>query len=188
MSTPIYSTLRIRFIENPGHPDTDEGIAIEPIYNSNATIYSQEYKINSKLGKYCYNSTVTGGIYLVEYIRSILNLVVNDSVPCKEIQFDVPNVPSILIKHASLYDCISTLLSTLQLVIQSWPYRASALHPNATAVPYSVPSPLEIPQPPRDWLHWTASPTARTRRHLHFDDDGNEVIDLTMDSDSSDSE
>lgn len=204
MSIPIYATLRIRFIENDGCPSTDDWIRAVPIYNLNATAFGQEYTITSKLGKTKYVSKITGGSGLLDHFETILRLVSADDRPCKRVQFDIPNVPTILVDHDRIRNRIPEVVDMLRQLVDSWPQVGTELHStqsttlssafttirwNANAQPFapsSRPTPVAIPAPPFNWNSTTfRTPSSRApRRHMFFDDNGNEIVDLTMDSDS----
>ena len=196
MSIPTYATLRIRFVENDSRPSTDDWIRAVPIHNPNATPFSQEYMITSKLGGMNYVSKITSGGGLLDHFETILRLVSADDQPCKRVQFDIPNVPTILVDHDRIRNRIPEVVDMLRQLVDSWPQVGTELPSspsifnwNATAspfVPSSRPTPLTIPVPPFNWNSTTfRTPSSRaTRRHMFFDDNGNEIIDLTMDSDS----
>jgi hypothetical protein len=204
MSIPTYATLRIRFVENDSRPSTDDWVRAVPIHNPNAPPFSQEYTITSRLDGTNFVSKITGGSSLLDQIETILCLVSADDQPCKRVQFDIPNVPTILVDHDRIHNRIPEVVDMLRQLVDSWPQVGTELPStqsttlssvftnvnwNATATPFvpsSRPTPVTIPQPPFNWNSTTfRSPTARaTRRHMFFDDNGNEMIDLTMDSDS----
>lgn len=196
-SAPTYATLTIRFIETVGCPSTDDWIRVVPIHNPNATIFGQEYQIRSRLGENKIVAKVTGGANLLEYIETILRLVSADDLPCKQVQFDIPNVPTILVNHNRIRNRIPEVLDMLRQIVEFWPQVGTELPSssvftninwNASAqpfVPSSRPTPVTIPAPPFNWNSTTfRTPSSRLNRHMYFDDNGNEIVDLTMDSDS----
>lgn len=197
-STPTYASMVIRFIETVGRPSTDDWIRVVPIHNSNATVFVQEYQIMSRLDGNRIAAKVMGGANLLEYIETILRLVSADDLPCKQLQFDIPNVPTILVNHNHIRNRIPEVVDMLRQIVEFWPQVGTELPSssvftninwNATAqpfVPSSRPTPLTIPAPPFNWNSTTfRTPSSRSnRRHMFFDDNGNEIVDLTMDSDS----
>jgi hypothetical protein len=201
-SAPTYAKLTIRFIENLTDGSNDDWVNIVPIHHPNATLFSQEYRILSRLGGTKFVSKVTGGSSLLDYIESILRLVSADDRPCKQVQFDIPNVPSILVNHSRIRNRIPEVLDMMRQVVESWPQQGTELQSvpapsvfanvnwNATATPFvpsSRPPPVTIPPftwPPFNWNTTSREPSSHARRHMHFDEDGNEIIDLTIDSDS----
>ena len=196
-SAPTYATLRIRFIENDDRPSNDDWVRAAPIHNPNATPFSQEYTLTSKLGGTNFVSKITGGSSLLDQIETILRLVSADDQPCKRVQFDIPNVPTILVDHDRIRNRIPEVVDMLRQLVDSWPQVGTELPSssiftninwNTSAqpfVPSSRPTPLTIPAPPFNWNSTTfRTPSSRLNRHMYFDDNGNEIVDLTMDSDS----
>jgi hypothetical protein len=192
MTTSTFATLRIRFIEDDDHPSNDEWIRIVPIHNQNATAFGQEYKITSNLGGVEHTSSVQCSNILVQYVSNILRLVAVDDAPCKRIQFDIPHVPSVLITSNHLKNRIPEVVALLVQTTQSWPRQGNTLPSvfaninwNSTATParpFVSPDPIIIPPPPFNWNSPAFRTPERVNRHMYFDDDGNEVIDLTQDS------
>ncbi len=179
MSNSKYSILRIRFIVNDSQHSTDEWVEVLPSpSNPNATALGQEYTVTSKFGKYEYVSQVRGSDSLLQHIGSILRLVAADDLPCKRVQLDIPHVPSLLINHSNLQARIFEIVNMVHQVTTAWPQLKSTTSLNANAEPF-VPPRLTIPSQTFPWDSFR-TPSRRTRRHLRFDDDGHEVIDLTM--------
>ena len=197
-SAPTYAILSIRFIENDADQSRDDWIRVVPIQNTNAMSFSQEYKITSSLSGHRYVAKIVGGTNLVNYIGSILRLVSADDKPCKRVQFDIPNVPTILVDHSRIRNRIPEVVDMLRQIVESWPTLGTELPTpqptfpfaninwNATATPFvpqSSPT-VAIPAPPFNWNSSSFRTPRRVNRHMYFDDAGNEVIDLTLDSDS----
>jgi len=193
--TPSFTSLHIRFIVEKANPESDDWVNVVPIYSLNATASSQEYKITAKLGKKMSVSKVYGGYNLVEYITNLLRLVSADDLPCEQLQFDIPNVPSILVYHNRIRNRIPEVADMLLQLVESWPQVGTELpvaqpfaniNWNATATPFASQSHanITIPAPPFNWNSSSFRTPRRVNRHMYFDDAGNEVINLTMDSDS----
>jgi len=194
-STPTYATLLIRFVTNPNTPSTDDWVRVNPIHSANATAISQDYKMSARLGGHRHVSKVTGGYNLVNYVTNILRLVSADDKPCKQVQFDIPSVPSILVDHDRIRNRIPEIADLMRQIVESWPQVGTELpvaepafpfaniNWNSTATPWR-PSPLSIPAPPYSWNSPSFRTPARVNRHMYFDDAGNEIIDLTLESDT----
>lgn len=171
-SSPVYASLRILFVNSPKNERKDDSLRVVPIWNPNATLESQTYKVTFKYDKTVMESTVEGGNYLVDYLQSILTLVSNDDEPCELVQFEIPNVPTVMIDHLSLDDRIPEVVDILEHLIHAWPTLQTERKP---------PSPLTVSIPSFHWTSESFTTPSRVRRHLRFDDEGNEVVDLTLD-------
>lgn len=200
-SAPTYALLRIRFIENDRDSESDAYIAAAPIYNPNTTYtstFNQEYKLISKVDTQKFVSKVVGGTNLVNYIANVLRLVSGDDKPCKRVQIELPNVPTILVNHGRIRNRIPEVVDMLRQIVESWPTLGTELPApqptfpfaninwNATATPFvpQSPPPVTIPAPPFNWNSPSFRTPVRVNRHMYFDDAGNELIDLTMDTDT----
>lgn len=175
MDSPKYSSLRILFITDPKRQDMDTFLKVVPLWNPNATVESQKYEVTFKEDRQRMTSIVEGGEYLVDYVRNILELVARDANPCELVQFDIPNVPSVLTKHHCLSSTTLKVVSILEHLVHAWP----------TYVPRSTTPPLDHrPLSSRSFVWSMHQPsTSRVNRHMYFDEDGNEFVDLTMDDD-----
>ncbi len=166
MAGNIYESIMIHFIRkdtipNPTGLDMDDKVIITP------TGSEEEYIVKTTFSAIQYPSRVpkeTASVMkafdIVTYIASMIELVRLDNIPFESVQFDFPNIPSILIDHSNLINAKDTVIQLLDVTLRNWPKQV-VLTPKKPKTPLTVPG---APERPSSVSHLYPP------RHLFFDD------------------
>lgn len=105
----------------------DERITFVPFWDQHKLMCSVQHTI-PKHKSHDNSKTVYRSVYalhdIYDYIYSILQLIMVDEEPCELYQFDIPGIPSILVKHQEIKNIYTTILDHIYAISAdetTWP-------------------------------------------------------------------
>jgi hypothetical protein len=135
----MYQSMMVRLVRDEKDSKKDDKIHIQPnlvksvngpvnmLYNVSYTIPATESATgNSQVNRMTFNSTYD----LYEYVEFVLDLLHKDESPFKNIQFQMPMMPTILISPKNLNTSGPSFLSYLDLLLRAWPTSTSSCSSN----------------------------------------------------------
>lgn len=163
VSTKQYSTLTIRGLGK--NEKEDERIYITPVWENDHLMCNVKHKDSDHSYK---SSYYIEDIY--HYVNTVLKLIIADKDACKLYQFDIPGIPSILVKHEDIPSIMDTVLNYVYYLCHnenSWMKHESKVTVQKPVVP--VVKPLVYP-PQRSYSQsYFTEPMANS--HIFFDED-----------------
>jgi len=114
------------FITRNDNSKSDDSIKIVPVADNmkmfHVTYLDVEVDTNNKTTRYSFTANATG---VREYLETTLNLLQKDDMPFKQLQFNLPAYPRIMINLEKLQDTdfMDTIWRAIASVCDDWPQR-----------------------------------------------------------------
>ena len=114
------------FITRNNNSKSDDSIKIVPVADNmkmfHVTYLDVELDTNNKTTRYSFTANATG---VREYLETTLNLLQKDDMPFKQLQFNLPAYPRIMINLEKLQDTdfMETIWRAIASVCDDWPQR-----------------------------------------------------------------
>jgi hypothetical protein len=120
-----YSNFVIRFIRDD-EPKNDDKIVITPIKRFDTLVFDIEFKVaDSNIGSKKLKNTVHKNVLDENELRNYLELLINfmdiDDSPYRDYQFDLPNIPAIIVKYSELTNILEYINKYLDILVKKWP-------------------------------------------------------------------
>jgi hypothetical protein len=199
-----YTYSKITCIRSNKKQNDDDTITITPFLNIESTTEPMSYTVlhktgleHSPEGSQHKSVTILNAPNLLNYVSNLLDLLYYDEDPFEHIQFDLPNIPSILIRTSNLDLIRETIMSHYRSITEtpcSWPFdnsvRLGSSVPNTVSEPtikqeYVTPEPKNNKHKknkhknhykPSCCTEESCPPrTLGARQHLFFDEDNSIV-------------
>jgi len=119
------SSISILITRN-SNSTSDDSIRIAPVADNtkmfHVTYLDVENDTDNKRTKYTFTTTATG---VQEYLDTTMNLLLKDDEPFKQLQFNLPAYPRIMVNLEKLQDdeFMETLWRAIASVCDDWPER-----------------------------------------------------------------
>ena len=176
--------FNITCIRNSSKKCDDDVISIRPKYSSE---YDLEYDVHHVVGysqsprEYQHKSvtSIANSAALVSYVETLVDLLYYDADPFPEIQFDIPGLPTILIKVDMLdivTDRILSHLRHLTSTANAWPMNVSSV-PKQSKNEVKVKEECFYTSTPKKGESTVYARDPNFRQHLFFDED-NSVTEI----------
>jgi hypothetical protein len=173
----ILARITITCIRNTSNKCDDDIISIRPMYSSDSelaytvhhTVGICQSPVNQQHKTVTHISSSEG---LLVYLDTLLDLLYYDADPFNEIQFDIPSLPSILIKTSMLDIVKDRILSQLRELASSadaWPLQTVNHRKQYKNEVKVKEEPVHHATPKKN------TENVNFRQHLFFDEDNNIV-------------
>jgi hypothetical protein len=114
------------FITRNSNSNSDDSIRIAPVADNtkmfHVTYLDVELNTDNERTKYTFTTTATG---VQEYLDTTMNLLLKDDEPFKQLQFNLPAYPRIMVNLEKLRDdeFMDTLWRAIASICDDWPLR-----------------------------------------------------------------
>jgi hypothetical protein len=120
-----YSTFVIRFIRDD-ELKNDDIIIITPIKRFDTLVFDVEFKVADsnivlKKNKKTVHKSVLDNNELRKYLEVLIDFMNIDDAPYRVYQFDLPNIPAIIVKHNDLTCTLEYIYKYLDILVKKWP-------------------------------------------------------------------